>query len=82
MSCDQTASTSNAAFNENAVMNIRRSEEISSCQKYFSRYTVKAAKLLESDSSTEVVDVSKLYRANTTQIRHVSRKNTIFVKIS
>lgn len=87
MSCDQMVSTSNdtsmfSMLNENAVMSIQRFEEISSSQKYFDRHIVRAAELPARDSSTEVVDVSKLSQKTTSIIRYVSRKNTIFVKIS
>lgn len=87
MSCDQMVSTSNdtsmfSMLNENAVTNIQRFEEISSSQKYFDRHIVRDTELLARDSSTEVVDVSKLSQKTTSIIRYVSRKNTIFVKIS
>lgn len=87
MSCDQMVSTSNdtsmfSMLNENAVTNIQRFEEISSSQKYFDRHIVRATELLARNSSTEVVDVSKLSQKTTSIIRYVSRKNTIFVKIS
>jgi hypothetical protein len=74
MSCDQTASTSNAAST------LSTSNENS--QKYFNRHIVIAAQRLVKDSSTEVVDVSKLSQESTSIIQFVSRKNTIFVKIS
>lgn len=87
MSCDQTASTSNAAstfsmLNGNAVMNTQRTRGVYSSQKYFNRHFVRAAELLARDCSTEVVDVSKISQATTSILRYVSGKNTIFVKIS
>ena len=76
MSCDQMVSTSNdtsmfSMLNENAVMSIQRFEEISSSQKYFDRHIVRAAELPARDSSTEVVDVSKLSQKTTSIIRYI-----------
>lgn len=74
MSCDQMASISNAA------RTLSRSNV--NIQRYFNRHTVIAAERLVKDSSTEIVDVSKLALRSISISRFVSRKNTIFVKIS